>query len=105
MTLEEMDNFEEVTALDQKGDYISAFHMLTRIAQQGSVDALYMLGVRCNGKSHDRGLVFTAYGYFHLAATRGHLDAKLEMDALAKSMTEEEIKSGHSFANMFSLCI
>ncbi len=96
-----MDDLEEVAALDKQGKYSEAFHMLTELTREGNLDAAYMLGLRCKGTPHIRDTVITAYGWFCIAATEGHLDAKLEMDMLAKGMTEAEIKLGQDFARSF----
>ena len=94
---------EEVIELHQKGEFIAVFHMLMKLAQQGNLDAMYVLRKHLSQPHQDHANIVMAYmiSCVCVIVSKGDVDAKMEMDRLAKQLTEEEKRQAEKIAEVF----
>ena len=86
-----MTELDKAMEIYNKGHYEVALNIFTRLARWWDIDAQYMLGYMCKeALGVPRDYLFS-YMWYNLAASRGHKNAKKEMDKLEEKMTKTNI--------------
>jgi uncharacterized protein len=77
--------FEDATAAYNRGDYPTALHLISALAEQGDADAQFNLGLLYNkGKGVTQNYV-EAVKWYGLAADQGHPGAQLNLGVMYKN--------------------
>jgi TPR repeat protein len=90
--------WEDGMAAYNRGDYLPAIRLFRPLAEQGSPKAQNVLGVMYRRGQGVARNPTRAFVWFSSAAARGDARAKVELRAVSRSMTREEISQAREMA-------